>query len=216
MKSEPIKLFIVDDHTLVRQGLSAILEHQGDINVVGQCGDGSAAVEQILGSSPDVVLLDLSLPGLNGLEVCRRLSKASGSLSILVLTMHAEEEYVAEAFRGGACGYLLKEAASEQLVEAVRKAAAGEVFLSPGISPRILRRLASKPSDDLYTVLTPREREVLKLIADGKSNRLIADQLGLSVKTVDTHRWRLMRKLNIHDQTSLVKYAIRKGLSSLG
>ncbi len=211
----PIRLFMIDDHTLLRQGISALLSRENDIEIVGESGDGLNAVNNVIAAKANVVVLDLSLPSKNGLDICRRLVRKTQGISVLILTMHAEEEYVAEAFRSGAQGYLLKESAAEQLVLAVRTVVGGELYLGPGISPEILRRIAERPDDDPYTILTERERHILGLIARGQSNRIIAEGLGLSIKTVDTHRWRLMKKLNIHDQTTLVKYAIRKGLAQL-
>jgi len=212
---QQIRLFLIDDHALVRQGISALLSQSDTIRVVGEAGDGNGVVEQVEQSEADVVALDLSLPGQSGLDICRKIVRKVKNAVVLVLTMHGEEEYVAEALRSGARGYLLKGAAAEQLEQAIRTVAAGQLYLGPGISPEILQHIDERPEDDPYALLTERERHVLKLIAQGQSNRLIAEGLGLSIKTVDTHRWRLMRKLNIHDQTTLVKYAIRKGLAEL-
>lgn len=213
--SGPIRVFLVDDHTLVRQGIAALVSRDDDIEVVGQTGDGLDAIRQIDDSHPDVVVLDITLPGLNGLDVCRQIVKKNRQARILMLTMHPDEEYIVQALKNGASGYLLKEAAAEQLTEAVRTVAAGQVYLGQGIPQSVLHRLADSSNDDPYGLLTPRERQVLQQIAEGKTNRQAAENLGVSVKTVDTHRTRLMRKLGIHDQTSLVKYAIRKGIVRL-
>ena len=212
---DQIQLFLIDDHTMVRQGISALLSGSDDIRVVGEAGDGTGVVELIKESKADVVALDLSLPGEGGLDICRKIVRKSKGVAVLILTMHGDEEYVSEALRSGAKGYLMKGAEADQLEQAVRTVAAGEVYLGPGISTEILQRIDKRPKDDPYDLLTPRERLVLKMIAEGKSNRKIAEELGISTKTIDTHRWRLMKKLAIHDQTTLVKYALRKGIADL-
>jgi len=213
MSKEPITVVLADDHAMVREGLAALLAKDPQVNVVGQCGDGLTALEEIRRLRPDVAVLDITMPGLNGIDLCRELARKAPNTAILILTMHDAEELVADALAHGASGYLLKEAAADQLTEAIRKAAAGEVYLT-GISKNVLAR-ATKRDSDPYQRLTLRERQVLQLVAEGKTNREVAKQLGLAVKTVDTHRTRLMRKLNIHDQTSLVKYALRKRIISL-
>jgi DNA-binding NarL/FixJ family response regulator len=213
--AEPIQLFLIDDHTMVRQGISALLSQCDNINVVGEAGNGTGVVELIKESKADVVALDLSLPGEGGLDICRRIVRKSKGVAVLILTMHGDEEYVSEALRSGAKGYLMKGAEADQLEQAIRTVAAGELYLGPGISPEILQNMDRHPKDDPYDLLTPRERLVLKMIAEGKTNKITAEELGISTKTVDTHRWRLMKKLNIHDQTTLVKYALRKGIADL-
>jgi DNA-binding NarL/FixJ family response regulator len=212
---EVIRVLLVDDHMLVRQGLAALVGLQPDIEIVGQCGDGTAVIELAEQCRPDVVVLDISLPGMNGLDVCRGLLRRLPGVGVLMLTMHVDPEYVARALRLGARGYVLKEAAAEQLIQAIRVVAAGQRFLSTGVSQKQGPQQGEDASDDPFVRLTVRERQVLQLIAEGASNRIAADRLGLSIKTVDTHRSRLMRKLGIHDQTRLVKYAIRKGLAPL-
>ena len=207
-----IKLFLADDHTLVRQGLAALVSSAGDMTVVGECGDGLKVLDEVKKTHPDVVVLDLTMPGLNGLDICRLLTKRVKSAAVLVLTMHSNEEFIVQSLQNGASGYLLKEAAADQLAEAVRTVARGELYLGPGVPRSVLTRLTEDRQADPYSRLTGREREVFQLIAEGKTNRKIAQILGLSVKTVDTHRAHLMRKLQIHDQTALVKMAIRKGI----
>jgi DNA-binding NarL/FixJ family response regulator len=207
-----IGLFLADDHTLVRQGIAALVNQTPDMRVVGECGDGLKVVEEVLKSKPDVVVLDLTLPGLNGLDVCRQLTRKAKGIAVLVVTMHVEEEFIVRSLESGASGYLIKEAAADQLAEAVRTVARGDLYLGPGVPRAVLSRLTAGPDADPYNRLTVREREVLQLIAEGKTNRRVAEILDLSVKTVDTHRAHLMRKLDIHDQTSLVKYAIRRGI----
>jgi len=209
---ERIRLFLADDHTMVREGLAALLNRAEDIDIVGECGDGLRVVREVLAARPDVVVLDLSLPGLNGLDICRQLARKAPDCSVLVVTMHSDEEFMVRALQNGACGYLLKEAAADQLVQAVRIVARGQMYLGPGVPRTVLKRLAAGAGGDPYDLLTTRERQVLQLIAEGRKNRDIAELLGLSVKTVDTHRAHLMRKLDIHNQTDLVKFAIRKGI----
>ena len=215
MTEQTITIFLADDHTMFREGLAALVAREDRIRVVGQCGDGLKVFEQVRQLQPDVVVLDISMSGLNGLDICRQLSRRQKNVAILVLTMHAEEEFVVRALESGASGYLLKEAAAEQLAEAVHTVAAGKVYLGPGVSRSVLNKLVNGKGSDPYNQLTARERQVLQLIAEGKTNRTISEMLGLSVKTVDTHRARMMRKLDIHDQTNLVKYAIRRGIVSI-
>ncbi|MCK5113917.1 MAG: response regulator transcription factor [Phycisphaerae bacterium] len=212
---DKIEIFLADDHAMVREGLAALVEADEGIEVVGQCGDGLKVVSEVLACNPDVVILDITMPGLNGLDICRELVKKCDGISVLVLTMHSNEQFIAQALENGATGYLLKESAAEKLNEAIRRVASGEIFLGPGIPRNVLQRLGQIERDP-YQKLSTRERQVLQLIAEGKTNRIVAEVLGLSTKTVDTHRTRLMRKLNIHDQTSLVKFAIRKGIISVG
>lgn len=208
---DKIKIFLADDHAMVREGLAVLVEADKDIEVVGQCGDGLKVVAQVMAKIPDVVILDITMPGFNGLDICRELVRKCDGIAILVLTMHSNEQFIAQALENGATGYLLKESAAEKLNEAIRRVAAGEIFLGPRIPRNVLHKLGQLEKDP-YQKLSTRERQVLQLIAEGKTNRAVAEILELSTKTVDTHRTRLMRKLNIHDQTSLVKFAIRKGI----
>src|SRR6056297_3628859 len=187
MAQTEIRVFLADDHAMVREGLAALVSGDSEIKVVGHCGDGLEVVEQVARLQPDVVLLDITMPGLNGLDVCRELSRRFTNIAILMLTMHDDEQFIAKALENGASGYLVKEAAAGQLREAVRTVAQGELFLSPGISKNVLQLIASR-GDDPHDTLTSRERQVLQLIAEGKTNRQIADQLQLAIKTVDTHR----------------------------
>ena len=213
------KLFLVDDHTLVRHGFASLVGHQGDMEVVGQCGTGGESLELISNIRPDLVLLDISLPDMNGIDVCGRLKRKMPRIKVVMLSMHDELEYISASAKRGADGYLLKEAAPDQLIPANRIVIGGGTYFGPaGLDDfaEVSDATDGSSSDNPFEVLTARERQVLKLIADGKSNRNIAEILDLSVKTVDTHRSRLMKKLDIHDQTNLVKYAIRKGLAGLG
>ncbi|MFP4052574.1 MAG: response regulator [Phycisphaerae bacterium] len=211
---QEIKVFLADDHVMVREGLAALVSEDPSIRVIGQAGDGLKVVDEVKRLSPDVVMLDVTMPGLNGLDVCREISRKCKNSAVLILTMHDDEQFIATALENGASGYLLKEAATDELCQAVRRVAEGELYLGSGIPKSAVMR-AVRGNEDPYDRLTTRERQVLQLIAEGKTNRAIAEELNLAVKTVDTHRSRLMRKLNIHDQTSLVKFALRKGIISL-
>jgi DNA-binding NarL/FixJ family response regulator len=197
---------------MVREGLAALLAEEADIEVVGQCGEGLKVVDEVLEIKPHVLALDIMMPGLNGLDVCRELRRRATDTAVLILTMYDDEQFIARALSYGASGYLLKEAAGEQLSVAVRAVARGELYLGPGIPKTAVQQIGR---GDPYELLTTRERQVLQLIAEGKTNRQIATQLGLAVKTVDTHRSHLMQKLNIHEQTSLVKFAIKRGIVSV-
>ncbi len=214
MSERVIGAYLADDHVMVREGLAALVSEDPGIEVVGQGGDGMTIMEDVNRLRPDVVLLDITMPGLNGLDVCREITRKHKGISVMILTMHDDEQFIATALEYGASGYLLKEAAAEELCEAVRRVANGELYLGSGIPSTAVHR-AVRGNSDPYDRLTTRERQVLQLIAEGKTNRAIAGDLRLAVKTVDTHRSRLMRKLNIHDQTSLVKFALRKGIVSL-
>jgi len=210
-----IGLFLADDHTLVREGIASLISDNPGLTVVGQCGDGLRVVEEVVKAKPDVVLLDLSMPGLNGLDICRQLTRKCKKVAVLVVTMHSDEEFIVRSLENGAAGYLVKEAAADQLADAIRTVARGDLYLGPGVPKSILGRLGARGKDDPYNKLTVRERQVLQLIAEGKTNRVIAKMLDLSVKTVDTHRAHLMRKLGIHDQTALVKYALKRKIIQL-
>ncbi len=210
-KKERITLFLADDHVMVREGMAALLAKDGNITIVGQCGDGLQVIPAIQELMPDVIMLDITMPGLNGLDICRELNRKFKNIAVLIVSMHDNDQFVARALEYGASGYLLKESAGDQLVQAVNAVAKGDVFLGPGISRSVLD-MAKGDMSDPYERLSTRERQVLQLIAEGMTNRLIAEELKLSIKTVDTHRMRLMRKLNIHDQTALVKFAVGRGI----
>jgi two-component system, NarL family, response regulator NreC len=212
---QPINVFLADDHAMVREGLAALVSRDPRFKVVGQCGDGLAVVEQARAIRPDVVVLDITMPGLNGLDICRDLTRKVKNAAVLMLTIHDDEQFIARALEQGASGYLLKEAATDQLIQALLTVSKGQLYLGQGISLTVLQRITSGGKDP-YDKLTTRERQVLQLIAEGKTSRAVATELGLAVKTVETHRGRLMQKLNIHDQTCLVKYALRRGIVSLG
>jgi len=206
-----IKAYLADDHAMLREGLAALAALERDIQIVGQSGNGLEALADVSKLQPDVVVVDIGMPGLNGLDVCRELTRAGNAVAVLILTMENDEEFVVAALRNGASGYLIKDAAIEQFCQAVRTVADGGVYLSPGISRGVFSRVCDWGADP-YDRLTTREREVLQMIAEGMTNPQIAETLGIAVKTVGAHRTNLMKKLDIHDQTSLVKFAIRRGI----
>lgn len=213
-----LRVVLADDHLIVRQGLRALLEASGGFDVVAEASDGFEAIEAVEKNNPDAIVLDLSMAGLNGLEALRRIKDKHPSVVVLVLSMHSTSEYVRAALRSGADGYVVKGSGIGDLSDALRKVAGGERFLSPQVERAALADLLdtpgqSKPIDPLLQ-LTPREREVLQLIAEGHSNRSIAEKLSLSVKTVDGHRTRVMNKLDLHEATALTRFAIRHGLVS--
>ena len=206
-----IRVFLADDHAMVRQGFRLILSSQPDIEIVGEAGNGREAVELAEKMKPDVVVMDVAMPDLNGIEATRRLSASAPRSRVLALSMHKDSVYVREILRAGARGYLLKDSIDTDLLNAVRAIARGDGYLSPGVSDAVLsdyRRHVTDPLD----LLTSREREVLQLIAEGKTNKEIAASLNLSVYTVDAHRGRVMEKLNLHSAGELVRFAVRNGL----
>jgi DNA-binding NarL/FixJ family response regulator len=212
----PIRVVLADDHTLVRAGIRALLDRMPDVEVVGEAGEGSEAVAQVAATRPDVLLADVAMPGLNGLEAAERLRREFPEVRIVMLSMHANEEYVLRALRAGASGYLLKDAASVELDLALRSAVAGQTYLSPAISRQMIDSYMSRVGGGAAPEpLTPRQRGILRLIAEGKSTKEIAFELAISVKTVETHRAQLMERLDIHDVAGLVKYAIRAGIVPL-
>lgn len=217
----PIRILLADDHDILREGLKALLSMQSDMVIVGEAYTGRDAVELAERLQPDVVLLDVSMPELDGLEACRRIRARAPEVQVLILTMHEREDYLRQALEAGAAGYLVKRTAATELRLAVRAVAHGETFLSPSMARTLVRTYLSLREEgaaadasaaDPYESLSSREREVLKLVAEGCTNQDIADQLVLSVKTVQAHRARLMEKLGLRDVTHLVRYAVRRGL----
>ncbi len=208
-------IVLADDHHIVRQGLRSLLEAESDFSVVGETGDGVEAAQLVERLRPDVLVLDLMMPGLNGLEVTRQVSQRSPQTRVVILSMHANEAHVLEALRAGAVAYVLKESTSAELVRAVREAVAGRRYLSPPLSERAIEAYMQKAESvalDPYETLTAREREVLYLVAEGHTNAEIADRLFISRRTVETHRANLMRKLDLRTQTDLISYALRRGI----
>ena len=210
-----IKIMIADDHTIIRQGMRKLFEAYPELQIVGESQDGEEAVELVKQLLPDLIIMDISMPGLNGLEATRQIKKRFPETKILILTMHAEKEYIFKILQSGASGYLLKGSAIDELVTAIHAVDRGESYLSPPISKSIIEdyvgggpksrgALRSQP-------LTTREREVLQLIAEGHTSKRIATRLSLSSKTVETHRSHIMQKLNIHNAAGLIRYAIQKG-----
>jgi DNA-binding NarL/FixJ family response regulator len=214
---EPISILLVDDHTLVREGIRALLEKLSEVKLVAEAKDGREAVRKVSQGHPDLVLMDIAMPGLNGLEATARITKESPGVPVVILSMYANEEYVREAVAAGAVGYLLKRSATAELESAIKAVARGETYFSPAISSYLTTDRAGhlKTDRSLIERLTPRQREILQLIAERHSTKEIATLLEISVKTVETHRAQLMARLEIHDVPGLVRFAIKAGLASL-
>ena len=212
-------IVLADDHQIVRQGLRSLLDAEADMKVVGAASTGLEAVELIDQLRPDILVTDMMMPELNGMEVTRQALQRSPATRVIVLSMHANEGYVTQALRNGALGYVLKDSSLEELVEAVRTVLQGRRFLSASISERMIEIYIQNEKaasvDDPYETLTNREREVLQMVAEGHSSTEIADRLTISARTVETHRSNLMRKLSLSNQTELIRYAIRKGILPL-
>jgi DNA-binding NarL/FixJ family response regulator len=211
-------IVLADDHHIVRQGLRTLLEAEQEFSVVGETADGLMVADLVEKLRPDVLVLDLMMPGLNGLEIARQVSQRSPKTRIIILSMHANEAYVLEALRNGASGYVLKDANPAEMVQAVREVTAGRHYLSRPLSERAIQTYAQKAEAaplDLYETLTTREREVMQLAAESYSSTEIAARLGISPRTAETHRANLMRKLGLQSQTDLIRYAIRRGLLSV-
>ncbi len=208
-----IRVLLVDDHAILREGLRARLELEPDLQVVGEAEDGRAAVEQARQLHPDVVIMDISMPLLNGIEATRQIKCLPDKIEVLVLSMHDDEGYIRQALTAGALGYILKDASARELIDAIRAINKGEAVLSSAITRLViedyLRFGEIRPTDE-NDCLTPREREVLQLIAEGYTNKQIAKMLNISIKTVQVHRTNMMKKLDLHDRGELIKYAIQK------
>ncbi|MBP9902490.1 MAG: response regulator transcription factor [Verrucomicrobiota bacterium] len=212
---KPIRVILADDHTLVRAGIRALLEKLPKVEVVGEAGDGRAVLELVRLHRPDVVLLDITMPGLNGLEAAARLAKEFPDLRVIILSMHNNEEYYWRALKAGAAGYLLKKAATAELATALQQVMRGEIYLSQEISQRLVKKFPLQGIADRKSPLeqlTGRQREILQLIAEGQNTKGIAELLKVSPKTVEYHRMKLMTGLNVHDIPGLVRFALRVGL----
>ena len=213
-----LRILIGDDHTLVRQGIRKILEDHGGWKVVAEASDGRDAVRQALASLPDIAILDIGMPILNGIEATRQIARRLTAARILILSMHADEAYIIQALKAGATGYMLKDSADADLIRGVEAVAAGKSFFSPAVARVMLddyvRHLAEKGIADRFDSLSEREREIFQLIAEGHSNKAVADMLFVSPATVETHRAHIMQKLDVHNTAELVLYAVRRGVIS--
>jgi len=213
-----MKILIADDHKIMREGLKTLLEKQSGMKVVAETPDGLEAVRLVQEHKPDLAILDISMPGLNGIGAVKRIREICPATRIIMLSMHADRRYVLEALRAGANGYLLKDSAFEELIQAIKMVAGDKIYLSPDITDVLAREYISNHSshtDGAFSLLSQREREVLQLLAEGKSTKDTAERLSLSIKTVETHRQQLMQKLNLHSIAELTKYAVREGLTTL-
>jgi two-component system, NarL family, response regulator NreC len=211
-----VRILLADDHTVVRKGLRLLLETHAGFEVVADAADGRAAVALAEQSTPDVVVMDVAMPVLNGIEAARQITARLPHTAVVFLSMHSDESYVLKALKAGARGYLLKDSAEQDLIHAVEAVAGGKSFFSPAISRMMMedymRELRERQIEDTYELLTTREREVLQLLAEGKSNKEVAAVLNLSLYTVETHRGNILQKLNLHSGADLILYAIRKGV----
>jgi DNA-binding NarL/FixJ family response regulator len=213
-----IRVLIADDHQMMRKGLRAVLEKSPDAEVVGEAGDGRTAVQAVHDLHPDVVVLDISMPGLNGIEAARQIREESPKTKVIALSMHADHRYVTRMLQAGASGYLVKDCAVEELLGAIRSVAAGMVYLSPTVAAAVVQASTGAPTQGPAAgiqSLTGRQREVLQLLAEGLSTKQVAIQLHLSVKTVETHRQALMKRLGLTGVADLTKFALREGLVTL-
>jgi two-component system response regulator NreC len=213
-----IRILLADDHTVLRAGLKSLLEQQRDFEVVGEAGDGRELLRLVEELTPHVVITDIGMPRLNGTEATSQIVAKYPQTRVIVLSMHSDEAYVLRALKAGARGYLVKESAEADLMTAVRTVHAGKAFFSPSVSALLVedyvRQMRDRGVEDSYELLSPREREVLQLIAEGQSNKDIAQSLGVSVYTVETHRGNILQKLNLHSVPELILYAVRKGVIS--
>jgi two-component system, NarL family, response regulator NreC len=216
--TDPTRILIADDHSILRGGLKLMLERQPEFIVVAEAADGRQAVELAEKHAPAVCVLDIAMPNLNGIEAARQITARMPAVAIVILSMHSDESYVLRALKAGARAYLLKDSVEADLVAAIRAACAGKAFFSPAVSRLLVedyvRQLQVRGADDSYELLTTREREILQLIAEGKSNKDVANMLNLSVYTVETHRSNILEKLHLHTVPELILYAVRKGIIS--
>ncbi len=213
-----VRILLADDHTILRKGLRLLLEREPDFGVVAEASNGREAVEAVSRETPDVVIMDIAMPLLNGIEATTRISADHPKTAVIILSVHSDEAYILRALKAGARGYLLKDSAEHDLIQAVRVVAAGKAYFSPAVSKILaddyVRQVRQQGAEDPYDLLTARERELLQLIAELKPTKEIAAILGISPHTVDTHRGNLMQKLNIHSVPEAILYAVRKGVIS--
>lgn len=213
---KPIRILLADDHNVMRRGLRFLLERHPDFSVVAEASDGRQAVEQARETRPDVAILDIAMPNLSGIEAAQRIHSLLPESGIIILSMHSDEGYVLRALKAGAKGYLLKDAAEDAMINAIKTVSKGKAFFSPEISTMLaedyVREVRRRGVEDRYELLSPREREILQLLAEGRSNKDLAELLGLSLYTIETHRRNLHEKLNIHGLPELILYAVRKGV----
>ncbi len=213
-----VRILVADDHTILRKGLRLLLEREPGFNVVAEAGNGREAVDAAATSNPDVVIMDIGMPMLNGIEATQRIHGLNPNIAIIILSVHSDEAYILRALKVGARGYLLKDSAESDLIQAVHAVGAGKAYFSPVVSKVLaddyLRQVRQQGVEDPYDLLTARERELLQLIAELKPTKQIADLMGVSIHTVDTHRANLMQKLNVHSIPELILYAVRKGVIS--
>jgi DNA-binding NarL/FixJ family response regulator len=213
-----VRILLADDHTVMRAGLRLLLERHENFEVVGEAADGREAVEIATEQKPDVVVMDVAMPHLNGVEAARQILTRNPDIAIVMLSMHSDESYVLRSLKAGARGYLLKDSAEADLIAAIQAIIEGRSFFSPGVRALLkedyIYRLQKFGADDTYELLTAREREVLQLVAEGRSNKEVASLLGLSLYTVETHRTHILQKLNLHSVPELILYAVRKGIIS--
>lgn len=210
--SRPIRVLVVDDHAIVREGICSLLARHRDIQVIGQADDGQRAIELVSQMSPDIVLMDIQMPGMNGLEATREIHRRFPSIRILVLTQYENKEYVLPLLRAGAVGYIPKSARAHELVEAIRTVYTEGAYLPPRITQTVVTSLSEFSASPANAPLTEREIQVLRLVAEGLNSREIAERLNISVKTVDTHRANIMDKLGVHNTAELIKVAIQRGI----
>jgi two-component system response regulator NreC len=213
-----IRILLADDHTIIRGGLRLMLERHSDMQVVGEASDGRETIDFVQREQPDVVVMDIAMPNLNGIEATRQIANKGSRTAVAILSMHSDESYVIRSLNAGARAYLLKDSAEADLIEAVRAIHQGRSFFSPAISRMLqedwVRELQNRQAEDSYELLTSREREILQMIAEGKANKEIAQLLNLSLYTVETHRTHILQKLNLHSVPELILYAVRKGIIS--
>jgi DNA-binding NarL/FixJ family response regulator len=210
-----IKVLLVDDHAMMREGMSALLNTCNDIEIVGEAADGNEAIRKCKEKEPDVIVMDITMPDMDGLEATRQIKRKNKNIKVVILTQHQNREYILSAVKAGADGYVPKGAVSSELISGIHAVYKGDSFLHPSIATAIVEDYRMQAGNDPFDSLTAREREVLKLLADGNTCRAISGMLFISLKTVTGHRTKIMEKLDIHNRTELIKYAVRKGLTSV-